>query len=375
MTESRRLVIIPVGLRLFGFSRHASSTTKPPEAERFGVVMNKEQTGRIVALETSRLDQDVLEVAWKSSRPGLTVEISAGTDPFSPHLFKPLTTAIGRERVRFDDLERDRRYYFRLAAGTEKPLLTAERRLPLEGAVNFRDLGGYETADGRRVAWGRVFRSDGLSRLTDWDRQYLSRLGLKAIFDFRTMGEVEAAPDLPPLEVKYINLPIAHGEFNFVEAMKKLKKGDSSWMTPDFMLNGYLDNLDNHGPTFGRVFRALAERSNRPLVFHCTGGKDRAGTAAALLLLTLGVPDDAIIADHALSNIYIAALLEKVYELIRSHGVDPEVVAPYFTAPRECIVALLEHLKKKYGDIDSYLTEKAGLDQETIDILRADLLD
>ena len=335
----------------------------------------QDQAAMISDLETIRLDNGTLEISWKTSSTGLSVDISAGTEPEAPERFASLRSGVVGTRAEFKDLDSGCRYYFLVRAGSKKPIMTAERRVPLEGAVNFRDLGGYKAAGGRCTVWGRIFRSDALTRLTDSDRELLISMGIKRVFDFRTMGEVEAAPDLIPPDFEYTNLPISHGEFNFIEAMKRLKKGDASWMTPDFMRVGYLENLAHFGRTFGQVLKAAADAENRPLVFHCTGGKDRAGTAAALLLLALGVPDDQVIEDHGLSNIYIARLLDKVYEMIESYGVDPKLVEPYFTAPRDCIEALLERLYSDYGSIDAYLVQKAGMDEATLARLRDELLE
>jgi protein-tyrosine phosphatase len=111
------------------------------------------------------------------------------------------------------------------------------------------------------------------------------------------------------------------------------------------------------------------------LVFHCTGGKDRAGVGAALILLSLGVPEATVIYDHGLSNLYIAAVLEKIYDRIRSLGVDSKQVAPYFSAPKNAIIAVVRHIRQTYGSAADYLINKAGVDKRVIEQLREDLLE
>ncbi|MFO7860113.1 MAG: tyrosine-protein phosphatase [Desulfosalsimonas sp.] len=91
-------------------------------------------------------------------------------------------------------LDPDLRYYFELDAGNHR-MITAARRVHLDGAVNFRDIGGYETTDGQRVKWGRAFRADGLSRLTDPDLDLLGRMGIQRVYDFRTTTEMAGSPD------------------------------------------------------------------------------------------------------------------------------------------------------------------------------------
>jgi len=252
-----------------------------------------------------------------------------------------------------------------------------DRRVPLEGAVNFRDIGGYCAAGGRTVAWGRVYRSDGLARLTAKDHEMLRRIGIRRVFDFRTHAEVSASPDHLPEDgaVKYENLPVMHGAIDFTVAMKRLQKGDADWLTPDFMANGYIRNLEEFGPVWGQVIHSLADVSdNHAVVFHCTGGKDRTGTCAALILLMLGVDEETVIGDHQLSNDYIAHMLPGVYRLIASYGVDPDLLVPYFTAPHEGITAFLRHIRDVYGSASAYLSKKAGVKKETQELLRKQLL-
>jgi protein-tyrosine phosphatase len=202
-------------------------------------------------------------------------------------------------------------------------------------------------------------------------------MGLRLVIDFRTPNEVRKSPDrlpeMPPL--RYLNLPITHGEFDFVAAVERIKRGDDSWLKKDFMVSGYLENVEDFAETWGEVIRQISEPANRPLVFHCTGGKDRAGTCAAILLLALGVPEETVIEDHQLSNVLIAELIGKVYKRIEAYGVDPQRLSPYFTAPRECISALLHHLRDQYGSVSHYLKTRAGLKDETLAVLRQEMLE
>ena len=134
-------------------------------------------------------------------------------------------------------------------------------------------------------------------------------------------------------------------------------------------------NIDDFAPLWATFFNALVEPSNRPLVFHCTGGKDRAGVAAALILLVLGVPEETVIYDHGLSNLYIDAVLDGIYDRIRSMGVNPADISAYFTAPPKAITAVLKHLAGEYGSAASYLINKAGVDEKQLARLREDLLE
>ena len=257
------------------------------------------------------------------------------------------------------------------------PPSPGDRRLPLSGAVNFRDLGDYPTADLRRVKRGLVFRSDHLSRLTAVDRQMLHDLRFKVVCDLRTLREQQRAPDrLPPDGlIRLLSLPVEAKGFDPATAMDRLKAGDDAWLSMDFFVDLYRRYLDDFGPVWGRGLGLIASPANLPLVFHCTGGKDRTGICAALLLMILGVQEDSILSDHDLSNACNAERLHSIYAGFAALGIGPERAAPYLQAPREPLVALLEHLKKTYGAIEDYLIKKAGLERTTLRALQAGLLE
>lgn len=324
-----------------------------------------------------RIDKDTFKVSWEMADKEANISIYVGESPGRIEHIAPVATVSGESSVRIRLSYTDTRPYFQVVPEGGRGIITAERRVPLEGAVNFRDLGGYETSDGQRVKWGQVFRSDGLSRLTTRDRDVLKGIGIRVVYDFRTPSEVDMAPDQLPdgTGIEYLHLPVVHGEFDSVRAFERIKEGDITWLSKDFMVKGYIRNVEEFGGTWGNVLKGLIKPESRPLVFHCTGGKDRAGVCAAIILLALGVPEDTVVYDHGLSNVYIAELLESVYERIRKVGIDPEKVSPYFTAPRDCILTLLDHIREVYGSISSYLRTKAGISDEEVALFRQGLLE
>ncbi len=249
--------------------------------------------------------------------------------------------------------------------------------LPLEGAVNFRDLGGHSTADGRRLKKGLVFRADHLSRLTARDHKILSRLQIKMVCDFRTIREQQMAPDHLPADgsIHLLSFPVQVDGFDPATVMERLRGGDSAWLSMGFFVELYLRYLDDFGPVWGEVLRLLACPGNLPLVFHCTGGKDRTGICAALLLLALGVPEEAVCRDHELSNVCNAPRLPSIYAEFAALGIGPEQAAPYLQAPAEPLAAMLEHLRHQYGTVEGYLFAKAGVDEATLTALQTGLLE
>ncbi|MBU2547094.1 MAG: tyrosine-protein phosphatase [Proteobacteria bacterium] len=252
-----------------------------------------------------------------------------------------------------------------------------ERRVELDGTFNFRDLGGYETQDGRRVRWGRVYRSDSLADLSDEDFGRLRGMGIKRVCDFRTQGEIQAAPDRLPQGggIEYLHLPVMHGRIDPVAMAESIRSGRTEWLTDDLIIDGYRISVDEYAAVWGTVVSRLADTPHQPLVFHCTAGKDRTGVCAALLLLVLGVPEEQVIEDHQLSNRYMADRMPRVLKTLRRQGLDPEKVAPFLKAPREGIVATIEHALARYGSIETYFRTLVGLNGETMDRLRSNLLE
>lgn len=321
----------------------------------------------------AHLDANTVQICWESAYDA-EVAVYAGKTPDRLDRREPVALS-DHGCVEVGGLDPLARYYFSLETGGDR-LTTADRRVCMEGTVNFRDLGGYETADGRRVRWGRVFRSDGLSRLSDRDLGLFRQMGIRRVYDLRTHSEMAGAPDRLPGDgsAAHIHLPVNHGRFDFAEAMQRLKKGDNSWLSPDFMVNGYIRNLEDFSACWAEIIRALAGSQNAPILFHCTGGKDRTGTCAALILLALGVPEETVIDDHQLSNIYIAKLLPRLYRMMEREGVDPNAIFPYLTAPRECIVAVVDYITENYGTVPDYLVKKAGLSAAELSRLQQNLL-
>jgi protein-tyrosine phosphatase len=334
-------------------------------------------TPRLYDISIDRTGKESVKISWKTRQKNDDFFIYSGESPDSIDRKRPLTQIKGETAVAICGLDPDSPHYFEIVPKGSQGIIISERRVPLEGAVNFRDLGGYQTVDGRRLKWGKVFRSDHLSRLTDRDVALLERMGIKLVCDFRTSSEAKRRPDKFPGDgpAEYLHLPIKHGEFEPTNAFDRIKKGDLSWLTKDFLISGYIINIDEFAHVWGQVFTRLGDRNQTPLVFHCTGGKDRAGTCAALILLALGVPEETVFFDHGLSNIYIADVLNGLYERIRSFGIDIEKIEPYFTAPRYCIEAMLNHIREKYGTAADYLKSKAGVSEHILKQIKAELLE
>jgi len=178
----------------------------------------------------------------------------------------------------------------------------------LEGQPSFRDLGGYMTVDGRTLREGLVFRSGELPRATDADLETLEELGVRTVVSFLTEGETEyRGPDCLPEGVREISLPITGDVGGIPDAANLLvearRTGDFRHFPPEFnplvheeLVSGMADSQ------YSELFEILSDDSNYPVVFHCSHGIHRTGTAAALVLSALGVPWEVIREDYLCSN-------------------------------------------------------------------------
>ena len=254
-----------------------------------------------------------------------------------------------------------------------------DRHLPLDGAANARDLGGYQTRDGRRVRWGVLYRSDALGELSDDDLVYLERLDLRRVVDFRSELERDREPDRLPSSVESTWQPIAGEGLDPRELQDQLMSGDvSEDQAADWLIQGNRAFVTEFAPVYARFLRELAEPEATPTLFHCTAGKDRAGFAAALVLLSLDVPRETVMRDYLLTNQYLEPKTQRMLRVIRVASLfraDPDDVRPLFEARPSYLEAAFATIDAEYGGVDRYLREGLGIDDATLARLRTQLLE
>lgn len=228
------------------------------------------------------------------------------------------------------------------------------RSLPMAGATNFRDLGGYAGQDGRVVKWRRIFRSDHLAGLTATDQALLAELGVTRAIDFR--GKAEGAAHAYAIPgVAYHPLVI---EPTVVQRALELQATGRALTAQDavgLMQQTYRGFVHENAPRFAELFRLLLA-SDAPTVFHCTAGKDRTGFAAALILLALGVPRDTVMQDYLLTN-----NLYRRPAGMGSHAPE-EVLAVLWRVQEEFLDAALHMVDQDYGGVQTYLVDVLGVD-------------
>jgi protein-tyrosine phosphatase len=243
------------------------------------------------------------------------------------------------------------------------------REVKLQGAVNFRDIGGYKTKDGKTVKLGLLYRSAALNTLTDADIAKIAALHIKYDFDFRGPYEVKTAPDKIPAGTTRISLPAGSeniGDSNYMKNMSRYMKSDSFLISFYTVLTPF---KERYAPLFDSL---LANKSTQPMLFHCTAGKDRTGIAAALILYALGVDEETIFNDYEATNYYRRNENAKaIAQMTKYFGMDEKVATSMMGAKKEYIQATFDEIKKEYKSIDNYLASELGLTAIKIKKLRS----
>ena len=241
--------------------------------------------------------------------------------------------------------------------------------VPLEGGSNFRDLGGHRTGDGRRVKSGAVFRSAHLGALTDTDRTAIGRLGLRTIVDLRGVNEAAETPHL--VAGTGASIVGAHIEPGVGERIRgAVADGSASpELMARFLTDHYRDYPRRCTPGFRTLFNVLSDGKLRPLVFHCTAGKDRTGFAAALLLTLLGVHWNDVMNDYLRTNELWTGHIGRYPEL------TPDTRAAIVEARQPYLEAAFAVLRQEYKDPEGFAEKALGLETAALQRLRSDLLE
>jgi protein-tyrosine phosphatase len=235
------------------------------------------------------------------------------------------------------------------------------RRIALSGTFNLRDAGGYPTAGGGAVRWRTLLRSDALHRVDDGGRAALRELNLRTVIDLRTHGEAEIAPSaLDAVGAQTLHIPILGRDLERLPAVL----GDI-----------YQYIVDECGPAIGTAIKRLCAPDALPALIHCSADKDRTGIVVALVLASIGVPDDIIAADYALSGRYLDARTTAATGQVKaSSGLGDQLTAGLMGSPPELILQVLARARRHWGSVDGYLMQH-GLHASDLETLRAALVE
>ncbi len=243
-----------------------------------------------------------------------------------------------------------------------------ERHIRLEGASNFRDLGGYAAADGAVTKWRTMFRSDTPANLTKEDVDIVAGLGVTVVCDLRygeeRQTELSQYKTHPEIDVLELGLDRRPGQ-SFVDSFQVAQ--DAVAHAENYLLTNYSEYPLRYAHAYLGMFERLIAGDR--LVVHCTAGKDRAGTAAALLLSALGVPRDTVFEDYLLTNKYWDWSGRDTGDL------DRDALKAIFSAREEYLAEAFKTIDARFGGVDAYLADYVGLDDGKREALKSACLE
>jgi len=239
-------------------------------------------------------------------------------------------------------------------------VLRPGRRVELAGVFNFRDVGGYPVAGGGAVRWRTLFRSDALHQLDAAGRDALLRLGLRTVVDLRTRLELDNAPSaLDGLKSRVRHVSLLTGDLQSI---------------PLTLAEIYRYFIDECGDAIAAAVAPLCADDAVPALVHCSAGKDRTGVVIALILAVVGVPDEVIAADYALSGSYLdPGRTPVIGQLQASTGLGAELTSALLSSPPALILDTLARVRATAGSADGYLRAH-GLPEAALARLRAALI-
>jgi protein-tyrosine phosphatase len=301
------------------------------------------------------------------------VEVFVSAFPDHLDSTKPVLT-IRRTPVEIAVPERSGRVYFHLKPAVGGTRVVSIRRLPLEGATNFRDLGGYQASDGHYIRWGMVYRSSHLVNLTAKDYEYLDHLHIRLVCDLRTEGDRMRSPThwVGPTP-EFLSVPVGN-ERDLTLTLEDLRRRLPAPQNYNQYAMGY-------AAQFGAILKRLAA-GDLPAVEHCSSGKDRSGVYSAILLTALGVPRETVVQDYLLTNHYTldsdsidrtTADLQRIFGL--SQPPDAAFVRATMTTIPETLESTLDTINKTYGSFDVYRRSQLKISDPELAMLRQRLLE
>ena len=260
-----------------------------------------------------------------------------------------------------------------------------KRKIELDGQTNFRDLGNYSTEHGNKIKEGVLFRSGTLSKLSEQDKNIIKELGINTVVNFLTEEEIAArGADNLPEGVRSVYLPISGDNDEASAVLKARQTGDFTEVPIELNFNIHKMLPDVGRESYLGLLKVLADSSSYPVVFHCSHGVHRTGTAAALVLSLLDIPWAQIESDYLLSNdcrqqenqsrIHQLDSLARINSANLDFDKNKENIEAFYLLKRDYILGTKEYIETTYGSFDKYF-EDLGLSKNDVLNIRQNLIE
>lgn len=312
------------------------------------------------------------QLHWESEFEQRPVRVSAGASPAGQAEILSQETVSQAE---YSGLPTDRRYYFHLEDKHGTQRTAATRNVSLGGAVNFRDLGGYEIADGRLTKWGILFRSGHLSKLSAEDQRYLSHLDIRTVCDFRREIEIQNEASLIPGSPIIHNVPIIPGARDPNHIQQLFEGTEKPEDVVEAMIEIMRTLITEAAPQYKQLFDLLLAHDGGTFLMNCSAGKERTGVGVALVLMALGASRETIKYDFMLSGKYypieseVPRVFEK-YEVKLRGDAGKRLVMPLLEARDAYIQVVFDEIDKKYHSDEAFIREVFNLGDGELKQLR-----
>jgi protein tyrosine/serine phosphatase len=261
----------------------------------------------------------------------------------------------------------------------------------VEGVPNFRDIGGYavSTDGASSVRRGFVYRSAIPTKITARGVNTLVQdLKVRSIYDLRSNAERRRDSASSPLlspngdgengPVQLYHIPVFEETDLSPAQLAKRYAGYMSDQGSEGFVYAYREILNEGVNAYRRIFEHVRDRPTEPFLLHCTGGKDRTGVIAALMLVIAGVTDPNVVAEeYALTELGFDPAVRKAYAdailkdpAVKGHRAGVERM---LSAKKENLLASLAHVDQEYGGVEGYLKQRLGFSDEDVAAIRKNL--
>jgi len=259
-----------------------------------------------------------------------------------------------------------KRPYFIITNNNDTTTL-ANRNIYFKKIDNFRDIGGLPTKDGNTVKWGKIYRSDNLSKLKTSEFNKFNNLNIQTVFDLRTATEIKGKNDNLPNGVKYVHASLVEDDADVINQMRgKVLRGEiSDEQSVVLMQDLYTSIISDNIPMLRQFINQVLD-ADAPVLYHCSAGKDRTGITTVLILSILNVDRQTIINEYLMSDYYRRQRVEsilskaKIAKIVKPH-IGLKAIQNFMSVDKRYIQTAFDEIDTKYGGMDNFIRNQLGI--------------